>query len=547
MIDRAEKFEEKDYKEFFEWLLDKKVKINKESDISLVMTNEKPYIYYPDEIKQLFETSAMKRIGQITQLGTGILSHSTCSHTRLAHSKGAGNNFVRFYMNHFKNQEWRKENQSEEKRLEILANIVQMYTHDIGHNILSHALESLIESNRTHGETGAAHEILGKRILNENQEIVETLNSIHPKLLKTLNKVSKEDNNLRTLKEGNIDFDRLDFIVRDVLHFGENENRDLTDRIISNCKIEKVRVNGNTYEVPVFEYEALPDIEKFLEWRAENYDREYASNLRIALDNLSEYFCSTLSKSDYQCDLKTFINHCVEKGGDEIDLDEFLEWNDIRYYNEVIKIASDCEDENLKELAIDCLPNVEGLVNLAFDLLDLREEKLENLNDYEKEFYENVKKIVKEDCELKHKLNFGNKKIEFFDSVSKEDMIKMKEKLEMQGISNRKINSMIAWERKIKKYNKEEPVLIKGKNGGVYFLDEHPDRKMNLDDKYNYGILAIPFQMKENGFSDEEIVKVQSQFKEYNEKHLRKKQTFDSKEVYEKMDIVEKIKDEEER
>lgn len=312
-MDVTGNFEEEKYKEFFEWLLNKKVKMNKEVDIALIMTHKKPYIYYPDEVKQLFETSAMKRSGKITQLGTTICSIPTTSSTRLPHEKGAGNNAVKFYLYQFQKQKWRKENQSEEKRVEILANIIQMYTHDIGHNILSHTLEKLIKNNNQDGENGAAHEILGRRILNENKEISQVLKSIHPKLLEALNQVSKNDYSLKTLKEGSVDFDRLDFVVRDVLYFGADENQDLSERILSQCNIERINVRGNTYDIPVFEYQALADIEKFLEDRAFCYKTIHYSNENIAREYVTVHFCDSLIKSDYECDLKLFINHCIAK------------------------------------------------------------------------------------------------------------------------------------------------------------------------------------------------------------------------------------------
>lgn len=47
-----ENLQEKDYKEFFEWILDKTVTMDKEIDFTLCSTQNNPYIYFPNEIKQ---------------------------------------------------------------------------------------------------------------------------------------------------------------------------------------------------------------------------------------------------------------------------------------------------------------------------------------------------------------------------------------------------------------------------------------------------------------------------------------------------------------
>lgn len=209
-----------------------------------------------------------------------------------------------------------------------------------------------------------------------------------------------------------------------------------------------------------------------------------------------------------------------------------------------MKIAKDCPEEDLKELAILCLPNVEGLTNIAFELLDLREEKVEKLSVYEREFCKNVKKLVKEESELKNKLNQDKKDIVYLDSTSYEDVNRMKETLKEEGISEEKINSLFSWKKKIQKYSQKEPVLVKGKEeGGVYFLNQHPERSISLENEYNCGILGLSIQMKENGFSNEEIQKVQNKFQEYNQHHPKIHMEINPREVYEKMDIFEKEKE----
>ena len=71
---------------------------------------------------------------------------------------------LEFYMRQFQKKDWIEKNSLESDKLKILADIMDMASHDIGHNVCSHALEKLIASYK------GAHEILGKRILQENLE-----------------------------------------------------------------------------------------------------------------------------------------------------------------------------------------------------------------------------------------------------------------------------------------------------------------------------------------------------------------------------------------
>lgn len=544
-MEKIVEYAETDYKEFFEWLLEKDVHINMEPDITLLNTHEKPYIYYPDEIKLLLESDAMQRLGRITQLGTTILTSPTCFHTRLAHSKGAGNNATKFFIKQFKTDEnWRKKIEDANLKLEVLADIIQMYTHDIGHNILSHALEKLIESDREKSEFGAAHEILGRRILNNDKQIIEILNSINPDLLETLNKVSTEEYSLRTLKEGAVDWDRLDFLIRDTIYNGICEDRQTVEEIIENTEIEP------NLDIPTYREKVKPQIKNVLIYRGERYKNVYCSNVSEALEKTILYFCEKLQQSDYDCDLKTFINNCQTRGGDGIDLNEFLEWDDIRYYNELIKIAKECLDENLKELSMHCLPNLKSLRNVAYELLGMDKGDVSDLSGYKLEFFQNVKKLISDKDEVHTRLK--NKKdgdLIILDAVSKKDVSKVLNSLEAQGIGKQKLKRLITWEKHIKNYDKSEPIYIKQDDGKFENLNYELEFGSNFQENVMCGVLALPIQMNQIGFSDEEVSMVCETFEAYNQKNRKSnKSNLDEKMVYEMEDMLHKrnyVQDEE--
>lgn len=530
-------YAETDYKEFFEWLLEKDVHINMEPDITLLNTHEKPYIYYPDEIKLLLESDAMQRLSRITQLGTTILINHTTYHTRLAHSKGAGNNATKFFIKQFKKDEnWRKKIEDANLKLEVLADIIQMYTHDIGHNILSHALEKLIESDRKKSEFGAAHEILGRRILNNDKQIIEILNSINPDLLETLNKVSAEEYSLRALKEGAVDWDRLDFLIRDTIYNGICEDRQTVEEIIENTEIEP------NQDIPTYREKVKPQIKNALIYRGDRYKNVYCSNVSEALEKTILYFCEKLQQSDYDCDLKTFINNCQTRGGDGIDLDEFLKWDDIRYYNELIRIAKECPDENLKGLSICCLPNLKSLRNVAYELLGMDKGALKDLSGYKLEFFQNVKKLISEKDEVHTRLK--NKKdgdLIILDADSKEDVKQVLNCLEAQGIERKKLERLISWEKHIKNYDNSDPIYIKQDDGKIENLNYELEFGSNFQENVMCGVLALPIQMNQIGFSDKEVSMVCETFEAYNQKNRKSnKSNLDEKMVYEMEDMLHK-------
>lgn len=532
-------FGENEYVEFFEWLFDKQnIKIEKEIDISSCLEKEEPYIYYTPEIKAFFETSAMKRIGMIGQLANVSIQNPNSSHTRLDHCKGAYQKILEFYIKQYKKTSWKNTHSDKESKLKVLADIMDMASHDIGHNICSHALEKLIGSKK------GAHEVLGNRILHENKELIQALNNINPKLLQTLDTVKKENYGLHTLKEGNIDFDRADFLVRDSIYLGvetgfdeqkiENSNTilELLDKITNGCDMYKINFNGKEMEVPVFSYEVEPEIEQLLERRVENYENIYNSVDNKPKDVFLEEFCrALLETSDVDNDLKRFIEHLAETDVENIDIDEYLSWNDIRFYNSIFDIVENCNNENIKRLAKNCLPNKECLVSLIYNRIfphikpkideNGNEVNIEDEFEYEEErkFYLSVKKIVKDEKTYKEFMKDKNLEECMFKTSfpNKEQLEKFSSQLQTEYfISEETIQKLKVWETKIKVYNPKEPIFIKGKDDKIYTLDEYPERKLNFENVEYCGITGIKDKMMLEGVKETEIQKCQKAFDEAN-------------------------------
>lgn len=514
-----ENLQENDYKEFFEWILDKEVTMNKEIDFTLCSTQNNPYVYFPNEIKQFLQTKPMQRLKKVTQLGSGIIEVSNAYHTRYSHCLGTYNNATIFYMQQFKNPNWRKRIEQEDRKIEVLADIMESLRHDDGHNILSHCLEKLI------GKEYGAHELLGMRFKEEYPETQKALQEIHPDLLKNMQKVSNPNYPLITLREGNVDFDRLDFIVRDMFHLGELDERELIDKLITNSSIQTIINDGKKQEGVVYEYEALQDIERFLSARARNYKNFYRSNIRKAYDVLEEQFCRRFVKSDENVglDLKKYLQNCIEHGGNGIDLNEFLEWNDMRYFNELFDISLNAKDQNLRKLALDCLPPTKSLCYLALEMIDPKNTKPEDLTETEKTFLKNIKSAMKPEHPLHDELTEKNVEEKIISVSSKEKLDELIKKLNQANIDTQNEKGMFIWQNKIKVYNPEEPIFVRDINGNLYTLDNHPDKKLDISPIYNYGAMLSPALMRINGVNENNIELAKSIFADYDELYLDEK------------------------
>lgn len=358
--------------------------------------------------------------------------------------------------------------------------------------------------------------MIGKRIIAEDAQTVEALKNIHPELIDGLLNNSTEEVTYKFLKEGNIDSDRMDYMARDSLYIGLPDIREIIERINKNCYDREIIVEGKKVNVPIYSYEVLPDIEDFLLKRVKNYEESYNSNSRISLDDLELYFCTRLMESNIQeaQELQMYIRNCMRNDVQDIDLQEFISWNDIRYYNEIMSIIESTENQEMKELAIMCLPNKEGLINLAIEMIDK-----DNLEDYEKEFISRVKRESKEEGDLSDELR---KSIVYLDTRDIEEIELVLEKLKQKGISEEAISSIKIWNNSVNVYNPDEPIFIQGRDGNVYTLDKHPDLSIDLSPRELHSALVYPHKMKREGINGSEIENILEEFEEYNKFYKKK-------------------------
>lgn len=466
--------------EFYNWLFDKEISLNKEVDLSLAPYYEDPCIYYPDCISKLLGTEAFKRLGRISQLSLVIFSNSNAYHNRLEHSKGVYNRKLEEFIYNFQDISWRKNIERSNLKLYLLADLIKMLGHDIGHLPLSHSIESQIFKKR------GVHELVGKRIMTENFEINSILLEINtnlPTILKEL--YDKEVLNFKEHDESNYDVDRMDFLQRDTLYLGN-------PRFIPHQQYKTIKTSKYG-TIDVYPYTSLRHIEEFLHLRANNYKNYYFSLSTSLYQNLYSTFVGLLINSNNSCgdDLKQFLQNLQRSETQDIDLDEYLKWDDIRFYDNVITIAQNHPDEVIRYLAMMSLPSMEAFLNLIYSHMNIRNSSQYSPKD--KKFLNKIKQLIKGENALSKNMRNPN-----FSS----DNILISDKTTNHNDQEKTLTMTF------KSYNKKEPIYIKDENGEIHELSEHPQRSYDwnrieriIDLNYTY----FPILRENSNLSNESI------------------------------------------
>ena len=200
---------------------------------------------------------------------------------------------------------------------------------------------------------------------------------------------------LNRLFEGQFDVDRGDFLSRDSWAFGlkDNNSDDIT-YLFQNITIQKIVADGKAKLIPVFSYECLSKIEKFLDARFNNYQRYYYSPSGKLFDYIYKEFAEDLLSSKEEYRLKSFLKHNYNKRPEEIDLDEYLQYNDIEFLKGVLEVYDNTSNTDLKKLARICIPDDESYYALYYGLMvtneDLNEEGNITLSSKDKEFFHRI-------------------------------------------------------------------------------------------------------------------------------------------------------------
>lgn len=373
----------------------------------------------------------------------------------------------------------------------IVAELTRGLTHDIGHAPFSHTMETICNLPK------GFHEVVGKRIINENKDINDALNKIWPNLPEIMEEVEKRNFlGLNSLFEGQVDVDIGDFGSRDSWVFGLDDvgSDEITD-LLQNVTIRKTVIDGKGKLITIFSGEYLPEIEKFLETRFNNYQKYYYSSSGKLFEHIYIEFAEELLKSDEEFSLKTFLEHNYNKRHEEIDLDEYIHYNDIEFLKGIFEVYDHTTNDRLRDLARVCIPDAESYYALYYVLMvtkeDINEDGNIRLSAKDAKFFDRIaqksagstlelirKRYVMQKCnnekDLKHKLKDIKRKIDSNEEFDFKDF----------GIT------YDVYKNNLYKNKPGEEIYIADEKGKVYTFDKHPKRTVPLK-KFTNVILII--------------------------------------------------------
>lgn len=452
-----------------------------------VPLSKKTLIYYTKELKDFFDTIPMQRLKRILQLGKFIDNNSSALHTRYEHSLGVYNlkkNII--MMQYFNDPEFKKFVEENNLKLHLLAELIKSAGHDIGHLPLSHVLELSVIKRP------GFHEKIGRRILLENEQILTCLNSISPKLYNALKDTLDNDIfGFKLLDEGNYDVDRFDYLYRDLAFNGEPKSdefepfklvkvkakysKPILDKsgraLTSDSKIQNYKF------IPVFDIKSLPSIEKFLNLRIKAYKDSYFNPITEIRDkSLATVLNRALKdKEQHGLDLQLFLEYLKSiKSAQDVDLKEWLSWNDLNFYNELLNIAEFTTNETLQKAAIFAVPGLEQLFDLSAKMLNLKD-RPNDFSDFDRSFLKRLHRYVNEKNEFTKNLsdvNYWNKCIKFTSDPKKIEKLLYMPDLPIEYYSH-----------KLTAYNPNDPIFVMTDGGEIYEYEHIPNREPNVSDK----------------------------------------------------------------
>lgn len=202
-----------------------------------------------------------QRLRRIRQLGLNDLVYPGATHTRFAHALGALNLMIRA-VNTLKGKGIEITPEEEE------AAWLGILLHDIGHGPFSHTLEHTLVK-------GVHHEKISLLMMKKiNREFEGKLDLA----IKVFSNQYQKKPFLHQLISGQLDMDRLDYLIRDSFYSGVSEGVVGVDRLIHMLNVSKGQL--------VVEEKGIYSVEKFLIARRLMYWQVYLHKTVIAADEL---------------------------------------------------------------------------------------------------------------------------------------------------------------------------------------------------------------------------------------------------------------------
>lgn len=283
-------------------------------------------------IWDVINSKEFQRLRRIKQLGSSFVVYHTAEHSRFTHSLGVYE-IVRRMCNEV--SDISNTLSAEEKLTVMLAGLL----HDVGHGPFSHTFESICDIN---------HEVFSCRIIEENTtDLNNVLESYKAGLSKNISSIinhTHKNTILSQMISGQLDADRMDYLLRDAYFTGTKYGEFDLERIL-----RTLRVKNNILMV---KSSGVHSIEDYIMARYHMYWQVYYHPVARSFECVVSALFDRM-REIYKTDKKSLdcVGFFVEfLKGESVSLNaHFLLDENTCYYG--FQILSNHEDKILKDLA----------------------------------------------------------------------------------------------------------------------------------------------------------------------------------------------------
>lgn len=211
--------------------------------------------------------------------------------------------------------------------------------------------------------------------------------------------------------------------------------------------------------------------------------------------------------------------HNIGKSPEEVDLQEYIQFDDVEYLKGIMEVAQKTNNPTLRKLAIMSLPPKKRIQDFYFGLMVSPEQIDEEGNiKYKNEPDENFIKSLEElpDSQTEYERNcltLNNNDSQNIDSVIQDVKLAL-------GIENDDLERLgiFSWNCRVTLYkNKQgEETYVKGKDGKIYEYSVHPERKAPLQEENVPGFCILIPVLEANGYDQEQIGEVKKIIEDRN-------------------------------
>lgn len=335
------------------------------------------YIHY-EVIWNCLDSKEFQRLRRIRQLGGDFQVYPTAEHSRFSHSLGVYE-IVRRMVTEVKSL--CAELTEYEKVCVMLAGLL----HDVGHGPFSHAFEHV--TNHSHEEY-TAKIILGDTELNS---ILRAVSKKMPEDIVSIIQHTHENDILNQIVSGQLDADRMDYLLRDSYFTATSYGQFDLERILRTMRVRKT---SEGRKVIVVKHTGIHSVEDYIMARYQMYwqvyyhpvARSYEAVFIQLFNRLKDIF---KDNKDYFEDMKVLIPF-LEKA--EVSEEEYyrLDENSLLYCCALIQDKDDV-------IAADLAKRLQN--RKLFEYVDYNEENLAQIqnmlreNGYDEQYYLRIENI----------------------------------------------------------------------------------------------------------------------------------------------------------